>query len=345
MLHVAVTGDDGRDGLTPATAWRTVRSAACRARPGDTVVVHGGTYEEYAPVRVTGDEGRPITFRCAPGETVWFEGSGQKRPTAFRLAFKHHVHLDGFYFRHFRSKSYATAASAGVVHVVAGSSNVARRCFYDGRTITYMPYFVLASDSRSLTLENCVVIEGWNCVSVERCPDLLVRHCVFYNGLIRNLMLFNDAGQKATLSHNLICDNIPEKRGNSLIELWHLESHRGDHNAFFLRPEAGERRVIGYVRVKGEKDAGALTLAEVQKATGQEGNSLLANPGIPVVKEMARSYKAAADHARIELRREGDKIAPLDFKDFFADPNGPSARAADGRPIGLDPAAFPDGKP
>jgi len=40
-------------------------------------------------------------------------------------------------------------------------------------------------------------------------------------------------------------------------------------------------------------------------------------------------------------REEEWRFSPVrKLSDFFADPNGPAGRAADGRPIGLDPAAF-----
>lgn len=338
--HISTHGDDASDGLSEAQAWRTLRHAAANVLAGDTVLIHAGTYEEHVPMRVTGDEGRPVTFRAAGDGKVWLNGSGQKRSCAFRIAFKHHVVLDGLYFHHFRSKPYNSSSTGGAVHVVGGSHNVARRCFYDGRTKTYMPFFIHGEDTADFTMENCVVIAGWNNVSLWRCPNLLVRHNVFYNGLIRAMTLFNDAHQAVTLSHNLICANIPQKVGNPQLGLWHLEAYRGDHNCYFSRKSAEERSVAGYVRVEGEKNPGRLLLAELQNLTGHDQHTIFADPGIPAVKEMQLTYKPG-EHDRLELHRKGMEIEPLDFHHFLADPNGPCARAVDGKPIGLDPAAFP----
>jgi len=59
-----------------------------------------------------------------------------------------------------------------------------------------------------------------------------------------------------------------------------------------------------------------------------------------MVKELARKYEDPKAYEKLELRREGGKDLPIDFADFFADPKGPCGQASDGKPIGLDPAAF-----
>jgi len=347
-FHVAVTGDDKNDGVSADTGWRTLRHAAACVRAGDTVIVHRGTYEEHVPIRATGDAHAPITFRAAPGEKVWLDGSGQKRPTAIRVAFKQHVHLDGFYFHNFRSSRFQIPGHAGAVEVLGGAHNVIRRCFYDGRAKTYMPYFVRADSTRGMVVENCVIINGWNGSSFRECPDLAIRHCVFYNCLIQALSLFNSAEQPVTLSHNVLCDNIPQKHNNPLVSLWHLEALRADHNCYFVRKSPEERFVAGYVRIKGKKDPKKLVIAELRTLTGQEKGSIFANPGMRVVKALKLKYKSRAEHSELEMHRKGDDIRPLDFADFFADEAGPcgqaastgSGRADRGKPIGLDREAF-----
>jgi hypothetical protein len=39
-----MTGDDSNDGLTPATAFRTIAAGAAHASYGITVYIEGGTY-------------------------------------------------------------------------------------------------------------------------------------------------------------------------------------------------------------------------------------------------------------------------------------------------------------
>lgn len=74
-LHVATTGSDQADG-SAESPFRTINRAAALARPGDTVVVHGGEYREWVqPQRGGLSDRRRITYTAAPGEHVVIKGS------------------------------------------------------------------------------------------------------------------------------------------------------------------------------------------------------------------------------------------------------------------------------
>jgi parallel beta-helix repeat protein len=60
--------------------FKTIGRAAALARPGDTVLVHAGIYRELVQPARGGEEGRPITYRAAPGERVVLRGSDVFRP-------------------------------------------------------------------------------------------------------------------------------------------------------------------------------------------------------------------------------------------------------------------------
>jgi hypothetical protein len=74
-IHVSVTGNDSGPG-SQADPYLTINRAASAAQPGDTVLVHGGTYREWVkPARGGTEEGKRITYRAAAGEEVFIKGS------------------------------------------------------------------------------------------------------------------------------------------------------------------------------------------------------------------------------------------------------------------------------
>jgi alpha-N-arabinofuranosidase len=73
--HVSPQGDDANDGSS-ARMLRTISAAARRARPGDVITVHEGTYRErITPPRggTAGDQ--RIVYQAAPGAKVVIKGS------------------------------------------------------------------------------------------------------------------------------------------------------------------------------------------------------------------------------------------------------------------------------
>src|SRR5262245_11692533 len=63
----AVKGNDRQEG-TEQKPWKTVGHAVKRLKPGDTLVLRGGTYYESVTVAVVGTAEKPITIRAYPGE-------------------------------------------------------------------------------------------------------------------------------------------------------------------------------------------------------------------------------------------------------------------------------------
>jgi hypothetical protein len=81
-LYVSTTGhDDLANGWTLVTntvdtPWRTIETAVRQARPGDTIVVSGGTYQEavgWGAVKAT--SAAPIHLQAADGERVVIKGT------------------------------------------------------------------------------------------------------------------------------------------------------------------------------------------------------------------------------------------------------------------------------
>jgi hypothetical protein len=75
QIHVRQTGSDSASG-TADRPYLTINKAASVAQPGDTVIVHGGTYREWVkPIRGGTSETNRIKYRAAPGEEVLVKGS------------------------------------------------------------------------------------------------------------------------------------------------------------------------------------------------------------------------------------------------------------------------------
>ena len=74
-IHVAKAGSNSSSGSL-RSPYLTIGKAAEAAQPGDTVVVHSGTYREWVkPPRGGRDENSRITYRAAAGEDVRIKGS------------------------------------------------------------------------------------------------------------------------------------------------------------------------------------------------------------------------------------------------------------------------------
>ena len=96
---------------TEEKPFKTVRHAADVARPGDTVLVMAGKYDERVKVRTSGAEGQPITLRAMPRRSAvvggfdlegsyirveGFEITAEKPAVAVQLAGSHCEVLDNY---------------------------------------------------------------------------------------------------------------------------------------------------------------------------------------------------------------------------------------------------------
>ena len=72
--HVAPSGDDANAGLTGSPC-KTIQHVASLMQPGDTCIIHGGTYRETVRPRVSGTQELPIKFVAAAGEKVLITGT------------------------------------------------------------------------------------------------------------------------------------------------------------------------------------------------------------------------------------------------------------------------------
>jgi hypothetical protein len=124
-FYVSTTGSDTNAG-TQAAPWRTIQHAADVARPGNTVNVRGGTYEELVTIKSSGNatEGY-ITFRSYPGETAvldaeHFTPSG--RSAVLSIHDKSYVRIEGFEIRNYRTAEHHLTPLG--ISVMGGGSHI-----------------------------------------------------------------------------------------------------------------------------------------------------------------------------------------------------------------------------
>ncbi len=108
-FYVSTTGNDANPG-TLSAPWRTVQHAADTARPGSTVNVRGGVYEERVTINVSGNASDGfITFRSNPGETAILEGehlTPDRRSGMLVIHDKSYIRIEGFEIRNFRTAEH-----------------------------------------------------------------------------------------------------------------------------------------------------------------------------------------------------------------------------------------------
>lgn len=340
-LYVANNGDDSAAG-NREQPWQTIAHALSQAKAGDTVFLRAGTYMEQVFIRASGEPGRPLTLRNAPGEKVWLEGNNQKLTCGIIINNKHHVVIEGFYMR-----NYGSIAN-GAIWINGGSDILIQKIFYDGRSPIYTPPALSARQTQRLVVRNCFYTRGFHGLLFYQCPDLEVAHCVAYITQIGAIAVYNLPGQKANLHHNLLFDGTLQKLGIPPFNVSYLEPITENYNCIYPRVPAELKVFIQPNRLADDSiNEQAFTLAEYEKLVGQKSTSFFANPDVPALAELIsftsiedwkqRWQSLGQEHQELEYKKISAKeFAPLDAPDFF--PRNPACQhAADGKPIGLEP--------
>jgi len=340
IYHVAPDGDDGKDGLSRAAAWRTVAHAAANVRAGDRVWIHDGEYVEEIIVRATGAPERPIVFRNAPGASVKFSGE-RFLATIWSLQHKSDIVLDGLDF----SKP-GQGAMKGVLDVRHCRDIRIERCFYDGRGGNN-PAFLKTVQTDGMALFNNVMISGFFGINISGCRDYLLRNNVFYINSVVILHVMGDEGARFVMENNIFYDMINMKLRNALFYF-----HEGKHsivdryNCYYVRLPGDVRDIYNLSPGPERK---RLTLSQFCELTGQPVTSFFANPKAKALSRL-RSYTSMEKYLKREGIEGGNEFrydrqtktyGSFERSDFF--PTHPDCvKAKNGRPIGLDPEAFHD---
>jgi len=351
VYYVAPDGDDDNTGLNREDAWLTVSHAADVVNAGDTVLIAGGDYHEDIRIRATGDEGKPIAFKCVPGEKVVFHGDNLIR--AFRIVLKKHIHFDGFYFEDFGSSMDALFAlwHADDVRIT--------RCFNVKGALNIA--FLSADYSANLLMKNCVTASGFSCLRLHVSPNWTIENNLLLRPLIMALYFVNEQEQKGFFRKNIVTDNLPKKVIIPLVDVGRFRSFVERDNCYFLRVPDDERKMFRFFGTAayeryvpsygvttdykeppvfvdnpdGTENNPRFSLKEYQAMVGDTG-SFVGDPRFAGTANMEEGGKLwTGDPATMFDKLLGKK--GLDFPDTFAtDPKAVEKR------IGPQPDAFED---
>lgn len=107
--HVATTGSDAAAG-TAGAPWKTLRKANQTLQAGDTVLVHGGTYQETIVPSRSGSAGKPIVYKRYDAQPVEVTGESATMKGIVGLGWdlasgsiaapKSYIIIDGFILRY-----------------------------------------------------------------------------------------------------------------------------------------------------------------------------------------------------------------------------------------------------
>lgn len=182
VFFVSTSGSDANPGSFEAP-WRTVQRALGSLRPGESVLVRGGTYAEDLWMSRSGSESAPVTVAAFPGERVVLRPASTSGNTyalvVYSAAF---VRVQGFVIEGSSGTSAANVYVTGSSHHVELSGNEIR--FGQDQGV-----YADAGTSHVFVLGNRIHGHGLN-----RVPGQHQNHGIYIKGshdLIANNVIYN----------------------------------------------------------------------------------------------------------------------------------------------------------
>lgn len=274
VWHVCSKGDNANDGSSFEKAIAEINSAIRRAAPGDTVLIAEGTYKETLRVTGTGSSGKYLRIAGAPGAQVRIDGDGKLIRGAV-IQGREYVELDNLIFCNLEG-SGAYPDASGVL--VTDSSDIKiKRIFYDNREGSNQRSFV-GKNTKNLLVENCVAITPFGGYEFNFCPNLEIRHCVFFRGKTINGRVHTTMTAPASVHHCIFVGQEIQKVKNPTFGASEISTFTEHDNGFFARVPRKEKPCIGFNSYKGKvlpKNDGGGVLNKEWMAQGRFYNQTL----------------------------------------------------------------------
>jgi parallel beta-helix repeat protein len=347
-LFVSPAGDDANDGLSPATAWRTLHKAARQARAGDTVTLAPGRYMELLrPLQTGVSAGRRITFRAEKPLTVFLDGgfilwNREGRSHDIQVCNKAFLTFDGLTCENcctMDNGGYRGGIGyAGLIRISGSAGIEIKNCVLDGRTrIMCGLYFFDAGampgvpdDETAYTVSDSVFLYNWKAVGGGHStrPALLLN-----NAFVRDqITIFDPYGwdeKKLRLRNNIFQSLILGKRGDAMLSGIPAKEYDSDYNCFHWDAEND----VKVVATEDGRDGGPKIrgLATWTAKTGFDAHSIEADPGYPLSALMGFGKKGGDNAPGMDIPTS----RRLRIEDLVLPGNSPCRRAGmNGEDIG-----------
>ena len=365
-LHVSPSGSNLNDGSTPAKAMAGINAAIKRAAPGDTILIHSGVYREALKVHATGSPGKVLTIAGAPGAEVIIDGDGSLL-RGVEIRGREFVKIDNLNFIRLAGSGAVSDAAAVVVR---DSSDIRiSRIFHDNRSGSSQRSFV-GSNTKNMLIENCVAITPFGGYEFYKCPNLEIRHSVFFRGKTINGRIMTSMTAPAKVHHCIFVGQEIQKVKNPTFGASEIAAFTEHDNGFFVRVPRAEKPIIGFNSLNGKilpkNDGGdilnkewvrqgrfynqILTYDLFCKELNRKATALFSDPqmkALPFYHKfeslqqwydqfvLGKGGKEVKNKFRTARQKELRQDEKLRITDFIA--TAPEYRK---RNIGLDPAAF-----
>ncbi|MBK9336120.1 MAG: DUF5123 domain-containing protein [Lewinellaceae bacterium] len=160
-------------------SYANLTSAANNAAPGDTILLHAGTYPGGLHItNLQGTAGAWITIRNAPGETVLFEGGGN----AIQFTDPAWLHLRGLIFQHQTGNGLNT--DDGGTYTTPAHDIIFEDCTFRNISATGNNDLLKLSGLDHFQILRCTIqngAAGGSGIDMVGCHHGLIRACYFEN--------------------------------------------------------------------------------------------------------------------------------------------------------------------
>lgn len=270
--HVAPNGDDDGAG-TESDPWRTLHLSMGKVAAGDTLIVHGGTYNErignLKPLP-RGTASAPITMRNAEGETPVIVGG-----MTLQLGGAHHWVFDGLTF----TWSDDLTSGAALVRMVDGQGWRIQNSVISGNR-SYTALRVMAENAGQATgwtiADNCihttiptnaqnndhnVYVGADSRYGVAPGPGVIERNVIAGAANGSNIKLGAGEPHLPGTSGVVVRDNVLAEAPHNVVVAWNSHDNLIENNVLFQRPN-GTWSEPWYPNVRGLDLTGGGNLAE-----------------------------------------------------------------------------------